>query len=324
MTRHLQMTGGNKMVVSGALVDQGCGHGYYTWLSRRCRSYPFHDELFQQFQRSSTFLVAPRTQGGDPRSRRLTRRSKHRQAGCCSWSLWPRRHKRAVMGITDALMEASRLVVLDRGNRCRTFSDRLGRVSRARHRWHQRVQLHEDATAASRKPTCWPAPIHEVPHRHQTSPPAAFWWDIPKDAADSPTGRTNSTARESRSRFKYLAQGSKGDNRPDHTAGSRRVEKSRAPVVYTGRRAVINSGDRATQFELRELGRRQRISDQPRPLHGGSGPIRRPANKLAGMLGMHGLYEANWAMHGLRLHEFNIGARFWTTASRAGTDAFSP
>ena len=83
------------------------------------------------------------------------------------------------------------------------------------------------------------------------------------------------------------------------------IEKAKRPVFYTGG-GVINSGTAASQL-LREL-----VDGTGIPVTStlmGLGAYPASGKNWLGMLGMHGLYEANMAMHGCDLM-INIGARF--------------
>ena len=96
------------------------------------------------------------------------------------------------------------------------------------------------------------------------------------------------------------------------------IEKAEKPVFYTGG-GVINSGPAASQL-LREL-----VDATGFPITStlmGLGAYPASGEKWLGMLGMHGLYEANMAMHGCDLM-INIGARFDDRIT-GRLDAFSP
>ena len=83
------------------------------------------------------------------------------------------------------------------------------------------------------------------------------------------------------------------------------MEKAERPVFYTGG-GVINSGPEASRL-LREL-----VEGTGFPITStlmGLGAYPASGDKWLGMLGMHGLYEANMAMHGCDLM-INVGARF--------------
>ena len=96
------------------------------------------------------------------------------------------------------------------------------------------------------------------------------------------------------------------------------MKKSSKPIFYTGG-GVINSGPRASEL-LREL-----ISITGFPITStlqGLGAYPGDDNQFLGMLGMHGTYEANNAMHDCDLM-INIGARFDDRIT-GKIDEFSP
>ena len=96
------------------------------------------------------------------------------------------------------------------------------------------------------------------------------------------------------------------------------IEKSSKPIFYTGG-GVINSGPRATEL-LREL-----VSLTGFPITStlqGLGAFPGNDYQFLGMLGMHGTYEANNAMHDCDLM-INIGARFDDRIT-GKIDEFSP
>jgi len=96
------------------------------------------------------------------------------------------------------------------------------------------------------------------------------------------------------------------------------IKKSSKPIIYTGG-GVINSGPRATQL-LREL-----VSLTGFPITStlqGLGAFPGNDHQFLGMLGMHGTFEANNAMHDCDLM-INIGARFDDRIT-GKIDEFSP
>jgi acetolactate synthase I/II/III large subunit len=96
------------------------------------------------------------------------------------------------------------------------------------------------------------------------------------------------------------------------------IKKSKKPILYTGG-GVINSGPKATEL-LREL-----VSLTEFPITStlqGLGAFPGNDNQFLGMLGMHGTYEANNAMHDCDLM-INIGARFDDRIT-GKIDEFSP
>lgn len=96
------------------------------------------------------------------------------------------------------------------------------------------------------------------------------------------------------------------------------IKKSSKPIIYTGG-GVINSGPSATQL-VREL-----VSLTGFPITStlqGLGAFPGNDQQFLGMLGMHGTYEANNAMHDCDLM-INIGARFDDRIT-GKIDEFSP
>jgi acetolactate synthase-1/2/3 large subunit len=83
------------------------------------------------------------------------------------------------------------------------------------------------------------------------------------------------------------------------------METAERPILYTGG-GVINSGPAASQL-LRELAEATGFPVTSTLMGLGAYPA--SGKNWIGMLGMHGLYEANLAMHGCDLM-INIGARF--------------
>jgi acetolactate synthase-1/2/3 large subunit len=104
----------------------------------------------------------------------------------------------------------------------------------------------------------------------------------------------------------------------DIEAAVKLINKSSKPILYTGG-GVINSGPRATQL-LREL-----VSLTGFPITStlqGLGAFPGNDPQFLGMLGMHGTYEANNAMHDCDLM-INVGARFDDRIT-GKIDEFSP
>ena len=96
------------------------------------------------------------------------------------------------------------------------------------------------------------------------------------------------------------------------------IKKSSKPILYTGG-GVINSGPKATSL-LREL---TALTGFPiTSTLQGLGAFPGDDNQFLGMLGMHGTYEANNAMHDCDLM-INIGARFDDRIT-GKIDEFSP
>ena len=154
--------------------------------------------------------------------------------------------------------------------------------------------------------------IHEAFHVATSGRPGPVLVDIPKDVQFA-TGEY-SGAKPSASHYQPQLKGDM-DAITELVAA---IETAKKPVFYTGG-GVINSGPAASQL-LREL-----VDATGFPITStlmGLGCYPASGDKWLGMLGMHGLYEANMAMHGCDLM-INIGARFDDRIT-GRIDAFSP
>lgn len=96
------------------------------------------------------------------------------------------------------------------------------------------------------------------------------------------------------------------------------IEKAERPIFYTGG-GIINSGPNATRL-LREFAKATGFPVTSTLM--GLGAFPASDKQWLGMLGMHGSYEANLAMHGCDVM-INIGARFDDRIT-GRLDAFSP
>jgi acetolactate synthase-1/2/3 large subunit len=96
------------------------------------------------------------------------------------------------------------------------------------------------------------------------------------------------------------------------------LKGAKRPMIYTGG-GVINSGDRATAALVRFV-RKSGFPCTSTLMGLGAFPASDP--QFLGMLGMHGLYEANLAMHGCDVM-LNVGARFDDRVT-GRLNAFSP
>ena len=202
----------------------------------------------------------------------------------------------AVTGLTDALLDSIPLVVLS--GQVPTFlvgtdgfqeADTVG-ITRpcTKHNW-----LVKDTEKLART-------IHQAFHVATSGRPGPVLIDIPKDVqfaeADyvAPDEVDNSNYQPNR-------QG-------DTDAITRLVElmeQAERPIFYTGG-GVINSGPDASQL-LREI-----VDATGFPVTStlmGLGAYPASGKNWLGMLGMHGMYEANLAMHGCDLM-IAVGARF--------------
>ncbi len=155
--------------------------------------------------------------------------------------------------------------------------------------------------------------IHEAFHVATSGRPGPVVVDLPKDIQVAKVRY----ARPGPVRHKTYQPQVKGDLAGIEAAVEMLAAAER-PILYTGG-GVINSGPGASVL-LREL---QRLTGAPvtSTLMGlGAFPASSPA--FLGMLGMHGTYEANLAMHGADLM-LCLGARFDDRVT-GRLDAFSP
>ena len=202
----------------------------------------------------------------------------------------------AVTGLVDALMDSIPLVVLS--GQVPTFmigtdgfqeADTVG-ITRpcTKHNW-----LVKDTAKLSET-------IHQAFHIAKSGRPGPVLVDIPKDVQFA-EGTYTTQPQAKVSHYQPKVKG-------DIDAITRMVEMmetAERPVFYTGG-GVINSGPAASQL-LREF-----VEATGFPITStlmGLGAYPASGKHWIGMLGMHGLYEANLAMHGCDLM-INIGARF--------------
>jgi acetolactate synthase I/II/III large subunit len=202
----------------------------------------------------------------------------------------------AVTGLVDALMDSIPLVVLT--GQVPTFmigtdgfqeADTVG-ITRpcTKHNW-----LVKDTAKLSET-------IHQAFHVATTGRPGPVLIDIPKDVQFA---TADYTPRE-KTKVSHYQPRVKGDEEAI-TRLVEMMETAERPILYTGG-GVINSGPKASQL-LREL---TAATDFPvTSTLMGLGAYPASGKNWLGMLGMHGLYEANLAMHGCDLM-INVGARF--------------
>ena len=155
--------------------------------------------------------------------------------------------------------------------------------------------------------------IHKAFEVATTGRPGPVLVDIPKDIQFQKTKYTNIKKKKELN--------GKTNNRFSQKDIEKLVEmmgKAKQPIFYTGG-GVINSGPKASE-QLREL-----VSISGFPITStlqGLGSFPGDDNQFLGMLGMHGTYEANNAMHDCDLM-INIGARFDDRIT-GKIDEFSP
>ena len=155
--------------------------------------------------------------------------------------------------------------------------------------------------------------IHKAFEVATTGRPGPVLVDIPKDIQFQKTSYT-----------KYKKQKKLNGKKHNHFSQKdideliKLMSKSSKPIFYTGG-GVINSGPKASAL-LREL-----VNTTGFPITStlqGLGAYPGEDNQFLGMLGMHGSYEANNAMHDCDLM-INIGARFDDRIT-GKIDEFSP
>ncbi len=202
----------------------------------------------------------------------------------------------AVTGLTDALMDSIPIVVVS--GQVPTFligtdgfqeADTVG-ITRpcTKHNW-----LVKDTNALADT-------IHQAFHVARSGRPGPVLVDIPKDVQFAVgTYVPKQKARTDRYRPRVKGDPEMIERLADAMATAKR------PVIYSGG-GVINSGPAASQL-LRELAEEAGFPVTSTLMGLGAYPA--SGRNWLGMLGMHGLYEANLAMHGCDLL-INIGARF--------------
>lgn len=202
----------------------------------------------------------------------------------------------AVTGLTDALMDSIPIVVLSGqvptfmiGNDAFQEADTVG-ITRpcTKHNW-----LVKETDALSNV-------IHQAFHVAKNGRPGPVLVDIPKDVQFA-SGEYTPPAKATTMHYKPRVKG----DVDQITRLVEMIETAERPVFYTGG-GVINSGPAASQL-LREL-----VAATGFPITStlmGLGAYPASGKNWLGMLGMHGLYEANLAMHGCDLM-INVGARF--------------
>jgi acetolactate synthase-1/2/3 large subunit len=159
-----------------------------------------------------------------------------------------------------------------------------------------------------------PRVLHEAFRIATTGRPGPVVVDVPKDVQFALGTYCGPEVAEARISYK-----------PKMEADSARIKKAVAlmakakkPIIYSGG-GVINSGNKASKL-LREL-----VKETDFPITStlmGLGAYPASGKRWLGMLGMHGTYEANMAMHDCDVM-INIGARFDDRIT-GRIDAFSP
>ncbi len=283
MTR--QMTGA-KMIVQ-ALIDQGVDtvFGYPGGAVL-----PIYDEIFQQ--NSIKHVLVRHEQGAVHAAEGYARSTG--KPGVALVTSGPGATN-AVTGLTDALLDSIPIIVLTGqvptfmiGSDAFQEADTVG-ITRpcTKHNW---LVKETDKLGAV---------LHEAFHVATSGRPGPVLVDIPKDVQFA-TG-TYHPRKPSTSHYQPQVKG----DLQEITELVATIEKAKRPIFYTGG-GVINSGPAASQL-LCEL-----VEATGFPITStlmGLGAYPASGKNWLGMLGMHGLYEANMAMHDCDLM-INIGARF--------------
>lgn len=215
----------------------------------------------------------------------------------------------AVTGLTDALMDSIPVVCLTGqvpthliGNDAFQECDTTG-ITRpcTKHNY-----LVKDVAAL-------PRTLHEAFYIAANGRPGPVVVDIPKDVQFA-TGT-----------YEFAADITHKTYRPQRDPDAARIAAAlemlcaaQRPIIYAGG-GVINSGPEASRL-LRELAR---LTNFPVTLTlMGLGAFPADSPQFLGMLGMHGTYEANWAMHDCDVM-LAVGSRFDDRIT-GRLDAFSP
>lgn len=155
--------------------------------------------------------------------------------------------------------------------------------------------------------------IHEAFHVAKSGRPGPVVIDLPKDIQFAP-GPYTPQKKADLSRYQPRTQ-------PDISKIEQAVEmiaKAKRPIFYTGG-GVINAGPDAAKLLTQFV---QMTGYPCTSTLMGLGGYPMTDKQHLGMLGMHGTYEANWAMHDCDVM-INIGARFDDRVT-GRLDAFSP
>jgi acetolactate synthase-1/2/3 large subunit len=293
------MTGAE--MVLRALADQGVQHvfGYPGGAVL-----PIYDEFFQQDK--VKHILVRHEQGATHMAEGYAR-----STGKCGVALATSGPgaTNCVTGLVDALMDSIPMVLLTGqvathliGNDAFQECDTVG-ITRpcTKQNW-----LVKDVNDLSRV-------IHEAFYVATTGRPGPVVIDIPKDvqfAKGTYTGPKGVIVKSYQPRV---------DADPKAiTAAIDLIATAKRPVLYTGG-GVINSGPKASKL-LREFVAMTNIPITSTLMGLGAYPA--SGKEWLGMLGMHGLYEANMAMHDCDVM-INIGARFDDRIT-GRLDAFSP
>ncbi|MEO0672732.1 MAG: acetolactate synthase 3 large subunit [Pseudomonadota bacterium] len=295
-----RMMSGAEMVVQ-ALTDQGADtvFGYPGGAVL-----PIYDELFQQ---EAVKHILVRQEGGAVHSAEGYARSTGK-VGVVLVTSGPGATN-AVTGLTDALMDSIPLVCITGqvpthliGSDAFQECDTVG-ITRSCTKHNYLVKDVNDLARV----------LHEAFYVARSGRPGPVVIDVPKDvqfASGSYVGPSNIEHKTYKPRLK-------GDANAIAAAISL-LGKAKKPVFYTGG-GVINSGPKASEL-LRQFVRQTGFPITSTLMGLGAYPA--SDKQWLGMLGMHGTYEANLAMHDCDVMVC-VGARFDDRIT-GRLDAFSP
>ena len=275
-------------IVLKALKDQGVGHifGYPGGAVL-----PIYDEIFQQ--EDIEHILVRHEQGATHAAEGYAR-----STGKCGVVLVTSGPgaTNAVTGLTDALMDSIPMVCITGqvathliGNDAFQEADTVG-ITRPCTKHNYLVKSVDDLARI----------IHEAFHVATSGRPGPVVIDIPKDIQFN----LGKYVKPETVRHKTYQPQIKGDMEAIKQAVDF-ITSAKKPLFYTGG-GVINSGPKASQL-LREFVKLTGFPITSTLMGLGSFPS--ADNQWLGMLGMHGTYEANLAMHDCDVM-INIGARF--------------
>jgi acetolactate synthase-1/2/3 large subunit len=294
-----EMTGAE--MVMEALADQGVQHlfGYPGGAVL-----PIYDEIFKQ--EKIKHILVRHEQGAVHAAEGYARSTG--KVGCVLVTSGPGATN-AVTGLADALMDSIPIVCITGqvpthliGNDAFQECDTVG-ITRPCTKHNYLVKNVEDLSRV----------LHEAFYVAANGRPGPVVVDIPKDiqfAKGTYQGPRNVQHKTYRPKLK-------GDPEKIRQA-MELIAKAKRPLFYTGG-GIINSGKAASDL-LREFVRLSGFPITSTLMGLGAYPASDP--QWLGMLGMHGTYEANWAMHDCDVM-ICIGARFDDRIT-GRIDAFSP
>ncbi|MCO5091944.1 acetolactate synthase 3 large subunit [Bosea sp. (in: a-proteobacteria)] len=296
-----EMMTGAEMVVR-ALQDQGVEHlfGYPGGAVL-----PIYDAIFQQ---DKVKHVLVRHEQGAVHAAEGYARSGPGKVGCVLVTSGPGATN-AVTGLTDALLDSIPIVVITGqvpthliGSDAFQECDTVG-ITRSCTKHNYLVKNIKDL----------PRILHEAFHVAANGRPGPVVVDIPKDIQFA-TGTYSRPRDNQHKTYRPVVKGDLAKIR----AAVELLAGAKKPVFYTGG-GVVNSGPHAAAL-LRELARLTGCPVTSTLM--GLGAFPAADRQWLGMLGMHGTYEANLAMHDCDVM-VAIGARFDDRIT-GRIDAFSP